>query len=132
MNEIHQETLSAFVDGEVVGPEQLAAALSEPDLRDTLLMLARLRAKLRQDDIRPSDGFYCHVRREIQGQEKAGKNRLNWVRRVAAAVILICGGLAAGHWLIPRPSPSPSIEKTPPTPNREVQFTEGTDWFPKQ
>ena len=44
MTETHTALLSAFCDGQIVDPDQLADALADPRARDALVDFARLRA----------------------------------------------------------------------------------------
>jgi len=116
------EVLSAFMDGEPVAPDALAAALLAPGAREALLDFAALRAGLAGDDARPSLAFH-RAMSGILGRRAQPVWRV--MRRAAAVVVLALAALGAIS-LERRFRGNPAEE--PPRPSRVIQFTPGVDW----
>ncbi len=116
------EVLSAFMDGEAVAPDALAAALLAPGARESLLDFAALRAELAADDSGPSPAFHRAINL-ILGRRVQPVWRV--IRRAAAVVVLALAALGAislGERFRGR---SP---EEPPRATRVIQFTQGVDW----
>jgi hypothetical protein len=117
MTEQHTEILSAFLDGEVVDPDALAAALSDPVARAALVDFARLRAGLAGEP-EPCPASLSTLR-----------SPTGWLRKpvpLGAAAALLLLMLFTG-WMLPRPAvEQPGAE--PPRPTRTVSFEPGVDW----
>jgi hypothetical protein len=116
------EALSAFMDGEPVAPDELAAALLVPGAREALLDFAALRAGLAADDSRPSLRFH-RAMNGILGRRPRPVGQ--WLRRAAAVVVLALAAVGAIS-LGTRFRGSPADE--PPRATRVIQFTPGVDW----
>jgi hypothetical protein len=120
MTEDFTGTLSAFVDGETIDPDRLAAALEDPGARAAVVDFVRMRAVVRAGD-QPLPASLGTFRRPPVG----GLRLLRWPAVAALLVLVFLAGLAA-----PRPwqtAPEPSSE-TPPAPARIEKFTPGVDW----
>jgi hypothetical protein len=120
MTEHFTDTLSAFVDGEPIDPDRLAAALEDPGARAAVVDFVRMRAVVRAGD-QPLPASLGTFRRPPVG----GLRVLRWPAVAALLVLVFLAGLAA-----PRPwqtAPEPSSE-TPPAPARIEKFTPGVDW----
>lgn len=111
--------LSALVDREPVGPEELAAALEEPEGRARLVDFVRLRAlaaaALDEDDVQvPSR------------RARATPLRGSLMKRAAMVLLPVAltvgGALLYDQWK----------EIRPPAPDRIVEFTPGVDWQPAE
>jgi hypothetical protein len=116
------KVLSAFMDGEPVAPDALAAALLAPGAREALLDFAALRAGLAADDSRPSPAFH-RAMNGILGRRAQPVWRV--MRRAAAVVVLALAALGAIS-LGTRFHGNPAEE--PPRATRVIQFTPGVDW----
>jgi len=90
----HGAVLSALVDGQVVNPMELRAALKQPDAVGLLVEFAALRARLAADDSQPASGsdadWSAHVR--------SIRRRVRLIRTVAAAAALMLA-VSGGFWL---------------------------------
>ena len=112
-------TMSAFVDGEAVDPDHLAAALEVPEARAALVDFVRMRAAVRAGDP-PLPASLTAFRRS----PGAGLRVVRWPAVAALLVLVFLAGLVA-----PRPwQTSPDVNETPPPPTRIEKFTPGVDW----
>ena len=139
-------TISAFVDNEPVDPDQLAAALEDPDARAALVDFVRMRAALRAGDpplppsldrMRPALSPPPIARGSlsaVEGSERsesngrapaAGRRLLRWPAVAALLILVFLAGLFA-----PRPGTRSldNLGDAPPTPTRVERFTPGVDW----
>jgi len=115
MNE-HGAVLSALVDGQVVDPVALRAALEQPDGVQLLVDFAALRARLVEDAQTPSGQFY----ESWQARRRSAGRRATSLRLMAAAVILM-GAACGGYWLasgLGTPMDIPSVAASPPQASR--------------
>jgi hypothetical protein len=127
MNTEPLEILSAFVDGEVVDPLDLAESLASPGAMAAIEDIARLRAAMRADASKPSPQFYAAIE-EIRNAGPRGQlGRMRAVRLGIAAIVLIGLGVAAG-WMFRWGSGTGSPAR-PPDATREVHFVQGVDWW---
>jgi len=110
--------LSALLDREPVDPEELAAALEEPEGRARLVDFVRVRALTRES--LEGDAADVPFRR---APRPAGGTLL----RRAATVVLPIALAAGGAVLYERWE-----EARPPAPDRIVAFTPGVDWRPAE
>jgi hypothetical protein len=119
------EVLSAFMDGEPVAPDALAAALLVPGAREALLDFAALRAGLAADDSLPSPAFY-RAMDKVLGR-RSGRGRPVWrlLQSVAAVVVLALAALGAMSLGTRFYGRGP---EEPPRATRVIQFTPGVDW----
>ena len=120
MTEDFTDTLSAFVDGEAIDPDRLAAALEDRGARAALVDFVRMRAVVRAGDqpLPPSLGTF-------RRPPSAGLRVLRWPAVAALLILVFLAGLAAPRpWQTAR-EPSP---ETPPAPARIEKFTPGVDW----
>lgn len=123
------ERLSAFLDGEEVEAEALAAALSAEGAREALLDFALLRAEIQRDESEPSPQTVRSIRRRLgDGRRTAWWARVIPVPAAAAAAVLLIGvalSVWAGHaW---RGAPA-DLSEPPPVPDRVIRFEPGVDW----
>jgi hypothetical protein len=116
--------LSAFVDGEPVEPEALAAALRTSGAHEALLDFARLRAALVRDDTRPSPTFHARAEKLLAAKEPLGDPTRRPRPLAVAAVLLLAVLLIAD--LSARLSPARAAQ--PPRPDRVLHFQPGVDW----
>ena len=115
------DTISAFVDGEFVDPDQLATALEDPEGRATLVDFVRMRAAMRAGE-QPLPASLTSLR------PTASRLRvLPWPAVAALFILVFLAGLLA-----PRPWAKPLDDRgdTPPAPTRVERFTPGVDWHP--
>jgi hypothetical protein len=116
MNETHSQVMSAFVDGEAVDPDALAAALDDGEARLLLVDFVRLRgAAGRMDEGLPAS-LAAFRRKPI------------WHRTVpmpAVAALVLIALLAS--WFVPRP-PQDAGPPLPPAPSRTLSFEPGLEW----
>jgi hypothetical protein len=117
----HTHTISAFVDGEPVDADHLAAALEDPDARATLVDFVRMRAAVRAGDS-PLPASLNRFRKPPMVTVRL----LRWPAVAALLVLVFLAGLLA-----PRPSTSgPGVDfGDPPRPTRVEKFTPGVDWY---
>lgn len=122
MTEEFTNTVSAFVDGERVDPDRLAAALEDRDARTALVDFVRMRAAVRAGD--PSLPASLNTFRPAR---RAGWRALRWPAVAALLMLVFLAGL-----LVPRPwqATSAKSEIAPPAPARIEKFTPGVDWHP--
>jgi len=112
--------ISAFVDGEPVDPDQLAAALEDPVARAALVDFVRMRAAMRAGDppLPPSLS-------SLRLPPVARVRFLQWAAVAALLVLVFLAGLALPRpWQVP---PTPESD-APPAPARIEKFTPGIDW----
>ena len=130
MNDELHAALSAFLDGEPVESDELLAALSLPDARETLLELLRVKDAVSRDLQSPSNDFYTSMRARLRVPSPAPLSRR--LRRPLALVASAAAVLVVG-FLIGRGVPlKTSVEELPlepPPVDREVEFVDGVDWF---
>ena len=114
--------LSAFVDGEPVDVDQLAAALEDPQGRAALIDFVRMRAAMRAGEP-PLPASLGRMR----PAPSAGMPLLRWPAVAALLVLVFLAGLLA-----PRPWATNLDERAeaPPAPTRVERFTPGVDWHP--
>ncbi len=125
MNKDPFEVLSAFMDGEAVEPDVLAAALLAPGAREALVDFAGLRAALASDNSRPSPGFDRAMERALAPRPRRIRPVWRLLQSAAAVVILslaALGGLSLRGRLHDRGA------QEPPEPTRTIRFTPGVDW----
>lgn len=120
MTEDFTDTVSAFVDGEVVDPGRLATALEDREARGALVDFVRMRAAVRAGD-QPLPASLSTLRRP----PVTGLRLLRWPAVAALLVLVFLAGLVA-----PRPwqTPPDAGRETPPRPARIEKFTPGVDW----
>ncbi len=116
----YTHTISAFVDGEAVDADHLAAALEDPDARAALVDFVKMRAAVRTGNP-PLPASLTTFRQ----RPAAGFRLLRWPAIAALLVLVFLAGL-----MVPRPSASdPDIGPgDPPPPSRVEKFTPGVDW----
>jgi hypothetical protein len=112
--------ISAFVDGEAIDPDRLAAALEDPDARAALVDFVRMRAAMRAGEppLPPSLS-------SLRLPPVARVRFLRWPAVAALLVLVFLAGLIA-----PRPWTRHLEEPgdAPPPPTRVERFTPGIDW----
>lgn len=123
IDEHHEATLSAFIDGEQVGADELARALATPGGRDALIDFVRLRERFPRDDTTPSEAFYARMRTVLVSPRPTTNRWRKWVAAAAAATVILA---LAGFALVWRQSGV--IQPTPPRPDRVIEFEPGTEW----
>jgi len=121
IDEHDEATLSAFVDGENVGADELARALAAPGGRDALIDFVRLRERFSRDDAAPSETFYARMRPVLVARHPTMNRWYGWA--AAAAVVILA---LAGFAIVWRESGA--IQPTPPQPDRVIEFEPGTEW----
>ena len=116
--------LSALVDGEdVADVALLAEALADPEGREALFQLVRLRATVRADESRPRPEFYEKMRPILVVSGAWSGRRV--LRGLAAAVVFILGTASLidlGLRLREKPADQP------PRATRVLRFEPGVDW----
>ena len=114
--------ISAFVDGETVDPDQLAAALEDPDGRAALVDFVRMRAAVRLSETPLPQSL-----RTFRRPPTPAVRLLRWPAVAALLVLVFLAGL-----LVPRPWTTGPEERAdaPPAPTRVERFTPGVDWHP--
>jgi len=123
IDEHDEATLSAFADGENVGADELARALTTPGGRDALIDFVRLRERFSGDDAAPSETFYARMRPVLVARPPTTNRWRGWAAATAAAVVILA---LAGFALVWRQSGA--IQPTPPRPDRVIAFESGTEW----
>jgi hypothetical protein len=119
------EVLSSFVDGELVDPDALAAALMAPGGRETLLDFARLRSTLAAEEARPGPEFYTRMSAVFPAAAEVRRS-VSGPRRLALAAVVVLGMLGlVDVGLRLRDVRGP---EQPPRPDRVLQFQPGVDW----
>ena len=116
MNEMHSELMSAFVDGEPVDPDSLAAALQDDEARQVLVDFVRLREAARRAD------------REMPPSLATLRRKPAWQMTVplpAVAALVLVALLAS--WFMPRAARIDG-PPDPPAPARTLTFEPGVDW----
>ena len=131
MNASQMQVLSRFFDGEAVDPALLAESLADPEAATYLAQCAALRAWVRDDDARPSDGFYERMNRALKS---ADWHRAFWTRLARPAVaagLLLVGGAVGYEYRSRVRSPhagsvlqldSASVRQSVPVPNTQLRF----------
>ena len=114
------EILSALIDGVAVDPDRLAAVLEGPHARAALVDFVRFRWSL-AGDAEPADEIRPFVVQRMPNRA--------W-GRVLAAAAMISLALLVGYGVGKRTTRS--SDETPPTPDRVVTFTPGTEWGPNR
>ena len=120
-------TISAFIDGEPVNPDHLAAALEDPDGRAALVDFVRMRAAVRLGDP-PLPASLASLRPTGKRPFDSLRSlRAGWPAVAALLVLVFLAGLLA-----PRPWTTTQDERAdaPPAPTRVERFTPGVDWHP--
>jgi hypothetical protein len=118
-----QEVLSSFMDGEAVAADELAAALLAPGAREALVDFAALRARLADDDSRPSPALHRSMSQAFARRRRGPTWR---ILRAAAAVVVLA--LAAIGALSLKTRIEHPVADEPPRATRVIQFTPGVDW----
>jgi hypothetical protein len=114
------EILSALIDGVAVDPDRLAAVLEGPHARAALVDFVRFRWSLARE-AEPAAEIRPFVVQRMP-------NRV-WGRLMAAAA-MISLALLVGYGVGKRTTRS--SDEIPPTPDRVVTFTPGTEWGPNR
>lgn len=115
------DTISAFVDGEPVDPDQLATALEAPEGRAALVDFVRMRAAMRAGEP-PLPASLGSLRRT-----PVGLRLVRWPAVAALLLLVFLAGLLAPRpWTRPQAPP----DDGPPVPTRIERFTPGVDWHP--
>jgi len=117
--------LSAFMDGEPVAPDALAAALLAPGAREALLDFAALRAGLAGDDSRPSPALHRAMDKVLSRRRGHGWPVWRLLQSAAAVVVLALAVLGAMSLRTHFYGRGP---EEPPQATRIIQFTPGVDW----
>ena len=130
--------ISALVDGEPVDPDQLAAALEDPEGRAALIDFVRMRAAMRAGEpplpgslasLRPTGKRPFDSLRSLRAGpfDSLRSLRAGWPAVAAVLVLVFLAGLFA-----PRPWTTNVDERAdaPPAPTRVERFTPGVDWHP--
>ena len=119
MTETHTEILSAFCDGRIVDPDQLADALADPRARDALVDFARLRAAVTSSHPLPAS---------LTRLRPAPVRRPQlWAAMAGAAAMLVLVALTVA--LLPRTWIARDTTDGPPSPTRVLRYEPGVDWF---
>jgi negative regulator of sigma E activity len=121
MTETHTQVLSAFLDGEVVDPDRLAAALGDPAGRAALVDFVRLREAVTSNAPLPLS------LERLRADAPLPKRSVSWWRAVvvsAGMALLIVTVLA----LFQRLKDVRTSEDSPPAPSRTVRYVPGVDW----
>ena len=119
--------ISAFVDGEPVDVDQLAAALEDPQGRAALIDFVRMRAAMRAGEP-PLPASLASLRPTGKRPFDSLRSlRAGWPAVAALLVLVFLAGLLA-----PRPWATNLDERAeaPPAPTRVERFTPGVDWHP--
>jgi hypothetical protein len=116
MNEIPTEVLSAFLDGEPIDPDTLAAALEDGATRRMLIDFVRIRETGRQVDD-PLPASLATLRQPPVWR------RAVLLPAVAALVVF----MLLASWFVPRAA---RVDRPPepPAPSRTITFEPGVDW----
>ena len=129
----YTQTISAFVDGEAVDADQLAAALEHPEARAALVDFVRMRVVVGAGDA-PLPASLRSLRAGPFGSLRSLRAgpfgslrslRAGWAAVAALFVLAFLAGLVA-----PRPWTAARGEaaEAPPAPTRVEKFTPGVDW----
>ncbi len=153
----HEEVLSRLIDGEIVDPLTLTAALAEPDAPRVLADYAAVQAAVQGEADRPRDAFYEKMRGELRAQVR--RFPLRGPLAAAALIVLSAlGGVWIGTSIVPPravpvriavqgpvapvpdvrtlPGPVPAAvvpdcgRPGPPKPNRVVEFVPAAESRP--
>ena len=122
------EVIDAFMDGELVRPSDLKAALSVPECRDHLVDVLVLRGLLGAQLVSGS---------VASPPDAPVVRRRNWSRWTpAAAVVALIGGItgyvAGARSTMPTPTREPASVASPaPVPTEVIQLRAGVDWTEK-
>ena len=120
MTEIHTALLSAFCDGQIVDPDQLADALAVPRARDALVDFARLRAAVTSSH--PLPVSLTRLRPVPVRRPQL------WAAMAGAAAMLVLVALTFA--LLPRTWTNRDGADGPPSPTRVMRYVPGVDWQP--
>jgi hypothetical protein len=121
------EVIDAFVDGELVRPSDLKAALAVPECRDHLVDVLVLRGLLGAQ----------MVSRAVATPPEASVRPRRWARWApAAAVVALIGGItgyvAGARSTMPTPGREPgAVAVAAPVPTEVIQLRAGVDWTEK-
>jgi hypothetical protein len=116
MNDTHFDIISAFLDGEAVDPDALAATLAHSDARALLADFLKLRATMDDDDgALPPSLMRLRARRVAMWSAPVPLP-------VAVMLALLVG--AASFAVSERPADAPG----PPAATRTIRFESGVDW----
>jgi hypothetical protein len=133
MNDIHDDVIAAFADGEPVDPARLTAALSEAQGREHLIDLLVLRglvggAEAKPEPKKTSEVFLRFPKKDLRGLFGAA----------ALVTIGVIGGFVAGHQLAGTRTQPPAttaanvapqiVPASAPTPTRVIRLENGVDW----
>jgi len=125
MEEESFETLAAFLDGDDVDSNHVAALLARPEGQAALLDFAMLKAAIRQDSARPRQTFVPETERRMAAAGVMWRRTVSR-RRLAAAAALLAATVGA-FWL-----GSSGFRATrqdgPPVSTRVERFERGVDW----
>jgi len=117
------ETLSAFIDGEVVDTDELASALAEPGAREALVDFVLLRQELREGGDPPAD-FVRRTRDRLRGATSPPwAQAIRWAAAAVIATLALLGALDLGGLAL-----SQRVADRPPDTTRELRFEPGVDW----
>jgi len=112
----HGAVLSALVDGQVVDPVELRAALEQPNAVGLLVDFAALRARLAADDSQPQPGSDADWPAHARWARRRGR-----VARTLAAAAVLMLAVAGGFLLGNRAQTSTATTPVPSAPVRVGQ-----------
>jgi hypothetical protein len=89
------ETLSMLVDGELVEPEMLERALSEPDGPETLIAFVRLRGQFEPDAAVPGADFYRSAQTALAADTSPSAPWRTFAMGIASVLVALAVGAGA-------------------------------------
>ena len=121
-------TISAFLDGEDVGPDELATSLTAEGGREFLADAVLLRLCLERETPSPGEDFYKRMKLTLE-RPMARRSRLSTFLGTAAAFIAVA---FLSFWI----GTSGQVTETtsrldptaPPTPDKIIAYEPGVDW----
>ena len=128
------ETLSAFVDGEVVAPQALAQALTHPEAQEFLLDSVRLRAAIEEDSRAPTSALAERLVPRLENPAPWWRRGVEVPLPLAAVLTLMLTAVLWFGWLgrpVASPAHDPASAEVPveaPAPTRTLHFEPGVDW----
>jgi len=112
MTDWEQKLLSDLFDGELVDPDALEQALTQPDAAPYLVRLVRLRQLAQEDDRRPDEEFYRQMEQALH-RKRAWFLRGPMLPLPLAAAAGLCGMVLVG-WMATSASVMYGIPPAPP------------------